>query len=190
MDVLSVQIDDIPIKVTVISSIDSISFHVKLGDKYNFIIVKGEKQYKTRIEGIQADQTRKDDSLAHINFQCLKTDLLSVAERNIYYLMLEEHQYQISNMGQMSDRAVMNLETGSFLWIPMNVYLLTLRSALNVNSTDLVQGALSHGKIVSKNTTCCAIFSQIKELSLVLQNTEHMGLIDPSNLKENKDVEL
>lgn len=195
IDVLPIQIDDNPIKVTFISSIDSISFHVNVGDKYDFIIVNGKEKYHTRIEGIRAYHTRRDDSLAYINYQCLKTDLLSVAERNrkypfnkatrielisftdtgdvfpiplpvkngrldhskivdrkilhteksinlpISYLMLEEHQCQISNIRSMSDRAVTNLETELFLLTPKNMCLLTSRSVLSVNSTDLVQDA-------------------------------------------------
>ena len=84
-DILPIEIDENSIRITFISSIDSISFHVNVGDNYDFIITNGEKQYKTKIKGIKAYQTSEDDSLANINLQCLKTDLLSVAERNKKY---------------------------------------------------------------------------------------------------------
>lgn len=85
IDILPIEIDNTPVRVTFISDADSLSFNVKLGEKYDFIIANGSKNYPTRIEGIQAYQTSKDDSLANVNLQCLKTDLLSVVERNKQY---------------------------------------------------------------------------------------------------------
>lgn len=157
MDVLAVQIDDSPIKVTIISSIDSISFQVKLGDKYDFIIVKGEKHYKTRIEGIQAYQTRKDDSLAHVNLQCLKTDLLSVAERNKKYPFNKATRIELISF----------TDTGAILSIPLPVK----------------DGRLDQSKIVDQKILHTA---QINKLTDILFNvgrtpipnlkyTEHVG---------------
>lgn len=85
IDFLNIEIDEHPIKVTFISKIDSISFTVKLGDKYDFLISNGTKKYNTRIVGNEAFVTKKDDSLAMVNLQCLKTSLLTVEERNKQY---------------------------------------------------------------------------------------------------------
>jgi hypothetical protein len=67
IDILPIEIDNTPVRVTFISDADSLSFNVKLGEKYDFIIANGSKNYPTRIEGIQAYQTSKDDSLANVN---------------------------------------------------------------------------------------------------------------------------
>ncbi|WP_158544281.1 hypothetical protein [Pedobacter miscanthi] len=85
IDILPIEIDDQPTKVTFISAVDSISFTVKLGDRYDFIISRGKKNYHTRVEGRQALMTKKDDSLATVNLQCLKTNLLSTEQRNKQY---------------------------------------------------------------------------------------------------------
>ncbi len=58
---------------------------VKVGDQYDFLIFNGIKNYHTRVKGVPAYFTKKNDSLADVNFQCLKTDLLSVVERNKNY---------------------------------------------------------------------------------------------------------
>lgn len=83
IDVLNLQITD-STKVTFTSGIDSISFIVKPGGKYDFLISKGTKNYHTRIQGIQ-DYTKRNDSLADVNYQCIKKNLLSVKERNKNY---------------------------------------------------------------------------------------------------------
>lgn len=85
IDILPIDIDDRPIKVTFISTIDSMSFTVKLGDKYDFIISSHGKNYRARIEGRQALMTKRGDSLAMVNLQCLKTNALSIEERNKQY---------------------------------------------------------------------------------------------------------
>lgn len=136
IDVLPVQIDDSPIKVTIISSIDSVSFNVKLGDKYDFIIVNGEKQYKTRIEGIQAYQTRKDDSLAHINLQCLKTDLLSVVERNKKYPFNKATRIELISF----------TDTGAVLSIPIPV------KNGRLDQSKIVDQKILHTKQINKLT--------------------------------------
>lgn len=83
IDILNLPIDDSTV-VTFISGIDSISFTVKPGEKYDFLISKGAKTYYTRIQGTQ-DHSRITDSLAEINFKCLKTNLLSVKQRGRNY---------------------------------------------------------------------------------------------------------
>ncbi|WP_343531242.1 hypothetical protein [Pedobacter sp.] len=85
IDVLKLPIKDTPKKVTFISELDSISFTVKVGDTYDFFIFNGIKKYHTRIKGIPDYFTYKNDSLAEVNIQCLKTNLLSVAQRNKNY---------------------------------------------------------------------------------------------------------
>lgn len=85
IDVLELPIEDQPIKVTFISAVDSISFVVKVGDQHDFFIFNGSKNYHTRIKGVPAYFTKKNDSLAELNIQCLKTDLFSVAARNKNY---------------------------------------------------------------------------------------------------------
>ncbi len=83
IDILKLPIED-STKVTFISGIDSISFTVKVGEKYDFIISNSAKNFHTRVEGIK-DNSKRDDSLANLNFQCLRTNLLSVSERNKNY---------------------------------------------------------------------------------------------------------
>ncbi len=85
IDVLEVRIEDNPIKITFISTLDSISFVVKVGDQHDFFILNGIKKFHARIKGVPALFTRKNDSLADVNIQCLKTDLFSVTERNKNY---------------------------------------------------------------------------------------------------------
>lgn len=85
IDILPIDIDIHPIRVTFISTTDSMSFTVKLGDRYDFIISNGKKKYHTRIEGRQALMTEKDDSLAMVNMQCLKTNAVSAEERRARY---------------------------------------------------------------------------------------------------------
>lgn len=85
IDKLLIQIDEQPTRVTFISELDSIFFNVKPGDRYDFIISNGPKNYRTRIEGVQALFTKKADSLAAINLNCLKADRFSVSERNKQY---------------------------------------------------------------------------------------------------------
>lgn len=83
IDILKLPIED-SVKVTFISRLDSISFIVKVGEKYDFFIFNGKKKFYTRIEGI-ADDSKRIDSLAELNFRCLKTNLLSVDQRNKNY---------------------------------------------------------------------------------------------------------
>ncbi len=85
IDVLPIYVDEYPMKVTFISTIDSMVFTVNIGDRYDFYIVNGKKKYHTRIEGRQALMTKKDDSLATVNLQCQKTNILLVEERNKQY---------------------------------------------------------------------------------------------------------
>lgn len=85
IDVLELTIDDTPEKVTFISKLDSISFVVKVGDQHDFFILNGTRKYHTRVKGVKAYFTKKNDSLSDVNNQCLKSDLFSVDERNKNY---------------------------------------------------------------------------------------------------------